>query len=499
MGRAWRRTSSSFSRWRSSLLRGWRLLLLHAGPQLPTATPTIFAPGVISGPAWDMAPAFTPDGRTVYFTRASPSVSTILVSHLERGGWSRPAIAPFSGEWNVTWNPPCRRTENSSSWCRTGQPSAAASSWMDSSMAACGRDREETSGASTGRATPGGLPSACPTSSTGAARSLRPAWCGTGASISWWRAVTRGRSASTGHNSKMAHTCHPSRSPGATAPRPDVDPAVAPDESYAVFGSAARRRREWISFSSAAAMEPGDSRSIWENRRQQPRSDAEARLSPDGQTLYFASDRVVPAHFPRTPAQAREDLARIDSWDNGNYNIWQVSLVPWLKGGMRQVGWRKAAASPGAGTEERREAVSTMSDSTLRRATLPNGLAVAYQVKAELRQFYDDIFVRRIYLRGGLHAAVPGRRLRRRREHRHVHPLRRADLSRLTRLRLRARPAALRGSRGERGHRGMHGDPLPLWARSARGDPPPCVLSAQLGPLLFLSRPGGGSSGCCAR
>jgi phthiocerol/phenolphthiocerol synthesis type-I polyketide synthase E len=43
-----------------------------------------------------------------------------------------------------------------------------------------------------------------------------------------------------------------------------------------------------------------------------------------------------------------------------------------------------------------------MSDSTLRRATLPNGLAVAYQVKAELRQFYDDIFVRRIYLRGGL-------------------------------------------------------------------------------------------------
>ena len=43
-----------------------------------------------------------------------------------------------------------------------------------------------------------------------------------------------------------------------------------------------------------------------------------------------------------------------------------------------------------------------MSDSTLRRATLPNGLAVAYQVKAELRQFYEDIFERQVYLRGGI-------------------------------------------------------------------------------------------------
>jgi FkbM family methyltransferase len=43
-----------------------------------------------------------------------------------------------------------------------------------------------------------------------------------------------------------------------------------------------------------------------------------------------------------------------------------------------------------------------MSDSTLRHATLPNGLTVAYQVKAELRQFYEDIFEHRSYLRGGL-------------------------------------------------------------------------------------------------
>ena len=38
----------------------------------------------------------------------------------------------------------------------------------------------------------------------------------------------------------------------------------------------------------------------------------------------------------------------------------------------------------------------------VRRATLPNGLEVAYQSKAELAQFYDDIFVKRTYTSHGI-------------------------------------------------------------------------------------------------
>lgn len=37
-----------------------------------------------------------------------------------------------------------------------------------------------------------------------------------------------------------------------------------------------------------------------------------------------------------------------------------------------------------------------------RRATLPNGLSVAYQSRGELDQFYDDIFEKRIYVRHGI-------------------------------------------------------------------------------------------------
>ncbi|WP_431216112.1 TolB family protein [Puia sp. P3] len=66
-----------------------------------SSRPEIFAPGVISGPLHEAAPAFTPDGKTVYYHCAGGAVQgTILVSHLVKGGWSRPVIAPWSGEWS---------------------------------------------------------------------------------------------------------------------------------------------------------------------------------------------------------------------------------------------------------------------------------------------------------------------------------------------------------------------------------------------------------------
>jgi transposase len=57
--------------------------------------PTIFSPGVISGPANDASPAFSPDGKVVYFTRGG----AIMMSHLRRGHWTKPKIASFSGKW----------------------------------------------------------------------------------------------------------------------------------------------------------------------------------------------------------------------------------------------------------------------------------------------------------------------------------------------------------------------------------------------------------------
>jgi hypothetical protein len=60
------------------------------------------------------------------------------------------------------------------------------------------------------------------------------------------------------------------------------------------------------------------------------RNNIEARLGADHDTLYFSNTYVTPVHFPRTLQQAAQDLVRMQSWDNGNENIWFISLGPWL-------------------------------------------------------------------------------------------------------------------------------------------------------------------------
>lgn len=66
----------------------------------PMPSPTIFGEGVISTGDYEMHPAFTPDGRTLYFVKSTPVFSfwTIVVSQFVDGQWTTPEMAPFSGQ-----------------------------------------------------------------------------------------------------------------------------------------------------------------------------------------------------------------------------------------------------------------------------------------------------------------------------------------------------------------------------------------------------------------
>ena len=68
----------------------------------PINEPAIFAAGVISTGDFDSHPAFTPDGKTLYFLRSTPTFSlwTILVSRFDKGKWGTPETAPFSGQYS---------------------------------------------------------------------------------------------------------------------------------------------------------------------------------------------------------------------------------------------------------------------------------------------------------------------------------------------------------------------------------------------------------------
>jgi hypothetical protein len=110
----------------------------------------------------------------------------------------------------------------------------------------------------------------------------------------------------------------------------ELDPAIAPDQSFIVFDANYADKdkpdRLYIAFRDgdgwSAPIDLGDA-----VNRYEPWG---SHLGPDGRTLYFTSNYTAKVNYPRTPAQASADLARMRAWDNGNNHIWRLSLAPWL-------------------------------------------------------------------------------------------------------------------------------------------------------------------------
>jgi Tol biopolymer transport system component len=296
--------------------------------------PAIFSPGVVSGPAHDSAPAFAPSGKEIYFGRSSPQQSTIVMS--ERGidgQWSQPRIAPFSGTWNDM--EPAMSPDGRFLVFVSNRPDhdggVEVEGFYAGSKQQGGRlwrvDRLDH-----GWSAPVLLPPSVNTNASTFAPSVA-------ADASLYFMTT---DAVSGKFRLFRAQFHDgSYSPAQPLPFSngtvtDVDPAVAPDESFLVFGSG-RIANRGIDLFIVFHNEHGWGEPIHlGNDVNTPKSDAEPRLAPDGDTLYFSSERVVPVQFPRTPEQAGKDVARMQSWDNGNYNIWQVPLAPLLERARRK-------------------------------------------------------------------------------------------------------------------------------------------------------------------
>lgn len=302
-----------------------RILVLLLLASTAAASPAVFAPDVISGPAHDSAPAFAPDGNTVYFTRSNSAVSTILMSERRGAAWSTPTIAPFSGEWSDM--EPAMAPDGSFLVFVSNRPARAGGAVIDGNFngkrfPAGGGNLWRVDHKGNGWSAPVRLPDTINRSSS----VFAPAVVRDGSVYFMESAPDTGkfhlyRSQLTGGRYQL-----PVALPFGDPSWSDVDPAVAPDESYAVFASGRPGglggmdlyivRRRAGAWGTPVHMD-GNVNS--------PGSDAEARLSPDGRTLYFASDRVLPVTFPRPRGSTTP------AWDNGNYNIWSVDLGPWLR------------------------------------------------------------------------------------------------------------------------------------------------------------------------
>ena len=76
--------------------------LCLAQPHAAAPEPQLFGENLISTGDDESHPAFTPDGKTLYFLKNDPSFNhwTIVVSHEQNGKWSTPEVAPFSGQFS---------------------------------------------------------------------------------------------------------------------------------------------------------------------------------------------------------------------------------------------------------------------------------------------------------------------------------------------------------------------------------------------------------------
>ncbi|MBS1793591.1 MAG: PD40 domain-containing protein [Acidobacteria bacterium] len=64
--------------------------------------PRLFEAGLISTGDYETEPIFAPDGKTFFFVKSTPDFNfwTIAFSRYEKGRWTTPEIAPFSGQYS---------------------------------------------------------------------------------------------------------------------------------------------------------------------------------------------------------------------------------------------------------------------------------------------------------------------------------------------------------------------------------------------------------------
>jgi Tol biopolymer transport system component len=265
---------------------------------------------VISGPANDGSPTFTPDGNTLYFTRSTARWGVILESRKINGQWSTPEVAPFAGAWNES--SPAMAPDGSYLVFVSIRPRVA--------------NLYRVSRQGTGWSAPVRLSDAV---NIGPAI-WKPSIAADGR-IYFVSIDEKGgkRLFSSEYRNGEYQPAQPlSFSDGTTA---DVDPEIAPDGSFLVFCSSGRLKDDPKDHLFIVRRSGTDWGPVMPIRYQGDSTDGystddEPHLGSDHRTLYFSSDRAVPVHFPRSQAQARTDLERLERWDNSNANVWSIPL-----------------------------------------------------------------------------------------------------------------------------------------------------------------------------
>ena len=70
----------------------------YLGQTPPGSTPELFAPGIVSTGLYTRDLAMTPEGDEIYFGVMAGGFSTIMMTELVDGSWTKPEVAPFAAD-----------------------------------------------------------------------------------------------------------------------------------------------------------------------------------------------------------------------------------------------------------------------------------------------------------------------------------------------------------------------------------------------------------------
>jgi len=297
------------------------------GAPAPLTVPTVFADGIISTGDDESHPAFTPDGKTLYFLKNTPTFNhwTIVVSHNVDGKWGTPEVAPFSGQYSDAdpfITPDGRRFFFISTRPFDGKPKQDTDIWMMERTDA-GWGEPVHLGAPLNSETNEWLPKMANDGTLyfGSERA------GGKGRIDIYRAEPAGDG--YGEPVNLGDSINSATS--------EVEPCVAPDESYMIFAAAGRADSRgaydlYVSYNTGGVWSKAESLG---ERVNSAGWDFAPMISPDGKYFFFASNRG----FADEPLDRRltydELTARLHGPGNGLRDIYQIDIdqlklkAPW--------------------------------------------------------------------------------------------------------------------------------------------------------------------------
>ena len=278
----------------------------YLGQAPPGNSPELFAPRIVSTGFDEQFAFFSPDGREIYWLLRGAPHTVVLFMEERSEGWTRPRVAPFSGRYfaKMTLSPDGNRVVPTSSQPRSGrgEPTDTLTTWVV---------ERTDSGWGEMRLVPTLRDAAAPTISTLG-------------NLYFYLDIEEERDVYVAEFLDGQFAPPKKLGPAINSEFDEVDPFVAPDESYLLYGASGPDGDGlYVSFR--------DQDGSWGNAINMSKhfelpSDANCpSVTPDGRFLFFSSFKKLGKDYSEEPITYDEKLRILEEPGNGSADIYWVS------------------------------------------------------------------------------------------------------------------------------------------------------------------------------